>query len=116
MSEPIKPLVLPEWASESVKDIASEQLNIYEPPEQKKKLGWGYKEKPARQWLNWLHYVTFSWLRYFDYFLHRPIIYTKADLPLASVSKAKIVYVSDTDTLAFSNGTNWIKIKTDGNV
>lgn len=116
MSEPIKPCVLPEWASELTKDAVSEQYNIYEPPLQKKKLGWGYKEKPPRQWLNWLHNTTYEWLKYFDCFLNRPKIYKRAQLPIAAENKALTVYISDSNTLAYSNGTNWVKIKTDGNL
>lgn len=116
MTEPKKPGALPEWASTEIKDAVSGQLNVYEPPEQKKKLGWNYKEKPARQWLNWLHKTTYEWLKYFDYFLNRPKIYTTGYLPDAATSKSQMIYISNTNTLAYSDGTNWIKIKTDGNV
>jgi hypothetical protein len=121
MSEPTKPEALPEWASDSIKDGISGQYNVYEPPAQKRKLGWNYREKPARQWLNWLHNLTYRWLLYFDYFLNRPKTYTNAAKPLASAeNEGVIIFISDvggaSGTLARSDGTNWKKINVGGDV
>lgn len=119
MSKPTRPEALPEWATDNIKDSISGQYNVYEPPMQKRMIGWSFKEKPARQWLNWLHNVTYRWLLYFDYFLNRPKAYTNITKPAASTENVGlIIYVSDLDggTLAYSTGTVWKKITMGGDI
>lgn len=118
MSEPKKPNKHPRWASESIKNEINGEYNVYEPPEQKKDIGWDVNEVPPRQWFNWLSKTTNDWIVYFDYYLNRPKIYKKTKLPDATKSKAKIVFVDDEGggTLAFSNGVEWKKINIEGNI
>ena len=119
MSEPVKPETLPEWATDVIKDAVSGQYNVYEPPVQKRKIGWNFKEKPPRQWFNWLHNITYRWLAYFDYFLNRPKAYTNSAKPTASdTNKGLIIFISDVDggVPVISDGTNWKKFTLGGNI
>lgn len=45
---------LPRWADTPLVDPLSKQSNVVEPPSAKKDIGFFYKEKPPRNWLNWL--------------------------------------------------------------
>ena len=112
MSRPEKPTKYPEWASDDVRHPLNNEYNVYEPPEQKKALGWDLHEAPPRQWLNWLFRLIHQWIVYFDYFLHRPKTYLRADLPKATECQAQLLFVSDLDggVLVFSNGQRWHKI------
>ncbi len=118
MAEPDKPTKYPRWASKNVRHEINKEYNIYEPPEQKKDIGWDLNEVLPRQWFNWLFRIINDWIVYFDYFLNRPKIYLKAELPDASKCKAQMVFVSDegSGTLAFSDGINWKKINIKGNI
>ncbi len=60
-----KPLLLPQWASEDQVDPASGQYNVVEPPIEVKEAGWTIKEKPNRQYWNWVGRTTYdniAWL------------------------------------------------------
>ena len=118
MAKSEKPNKYPRWASSNIKNDISHENNVYEPPEQKKDIGWDLNEVPPRQWFNWLFKTINEWITYFDQHLNRPKIYTKAKLPDAASSKAQIVFVSNVDggTLAFSDGANWKKININGNI
>lgn len=118
MTKIIRPNKYPRWASSLVRDEVTHRLNIYEPSEAKKDIGWVAGEVPPRQWVNWSNNLTYQWIKYLDHNVSTPTEYAKDSLPSAASHKAKIVYISDLDdgTLAFSNGANWKKIKTEGNI
>ena len=59
-----KPDNLPEWASQDDIDSTTGQHNIVEPPPWKKEKGWSLHEFPPRQWFNWLHNLTYQWLKF----------------------------------------------------
>ena len=113
MAEPIKP-ELPRFATEPKVDPIYNELNVYEPSEQKKDSGWSAEEVPPRQYFNWLHRQTYLTLEYHDYHLNRPKEYTIATLPPAAENKRLTVYVSDSGDgiLAYSNGNVWKNITT----
>jgi hypothetical protein len=112
-----KPDKYPRWASNIVKNDINKEYNIYEPPEQKKDIGWDLNDVPPRQWFNWLFKVINDWIVYFDSTNNSPI-YTSGTLPDASSNKGSIVFVSDvgSGTLAYSDGTSWKKISIGGNI
>lgn len=118
MTKPTRPLKYPRWASKQVKDEISRQLNIYEPPEHKKDIGWVAGEPPPSQWLNWLSSSIHDWIAYLDHYLNRPKEYKKSELPSAIDHKGKIAFVSDIDggVLSYSDGTKWRKIKVEGDI
>ena len=62
-----KPTKIPQWtvnvdgSDNDVADPTSGQNNVVEPPAGKKLLGWDFKEKPPRNWFNWLSRLTAQW-------------------------------------------------------
>ena len=50
------------------------------------------------------------------HYLNRPEEFTSTSMPNVLDNKHRIVYVSDLNLLAFSDGTNWKKITFNGNV
>ncbi len=112
-----RPTKYPRWASTLVKNETNKEYNIYEPPEQKKDLGWDLNEVPPRQWLNWLNRFTHDWIVFFDT-TKNGVSYLTAELPPAAENVGRILLVSDigTGTLVFSDGTNWKKLTISGNV
>lgn len=66
MAEP-RPAKFPEFARNDVADPTSSVNNVVEPSEAKKDLGHGpLGEFPPRQYMNWLHRLTYKWLKYLD--------------------------------------------------
>lgn len=66
MSEP-RPSLFPEYARNDVVDPTTGVNNVVEPSEAKKDLGHGPAgEFPNRQYFNWLHRLTYLWLKYLD--------------------------------------------------
>ena len=63
-----KPSENPEFALLDQADPVTGENNVSEPPTTKKNYGWSYLEKPAHNWMNWLHRKTSEWLTYFDQF------------------------------------------------
>ncbi len=61
-----KPTVLPKWADVLAVDGTTGVANRIEPSSGKKDTGWNFNEKPPRQFDNWLHFITFKWLEFFD--------------------------------------------------
>ncbi len=67
-----KPTKFPQWATDAngndndVVNPTSGQNNVVEPPAAKKLLGWDFKEKPPRNWFNWLARLTAQWLKWLD--------------------------------------------------
>lgn len=61
-----KPTVLPRWATVPGVDALSAQPNVVEPPSAKKDTGFHYKEKPPRNWWNWIQNLNFNWLGFLD--------------------------------------------------
>ena len=109
----LKPSKFPEWASVLSQSPINKEYNRYEPPNAKKKLGWEFGEVPPRQWVNYQQNLNCQWLEYFDANLNRTLIYaSKKDLPEVKASQGLLVYIKDSDSLAFSNGDHWQKLKT----
>lgn len=54
----------PKWAINDITDPVSGENNVVEPPESKKLQGWGRKEIPPRQWVNWLFKQTYLGLEW----------------------------------------------------
>jgi len=61
-----KPTVLPKWADVLQVHVTTGIANRVEPGSAAKDLGWDFNEKPPRQFDNWLHYITWKWLEFFD--------------------------------------------------
>lgn len=55
-----KPTVLPMWAVSNRPDPTSGQNNVTTPPLEKQNYGWNFKEKPPRNWFNWLGRTTYN--------------------------------------------------------
>lgn len=110
----VKPNKFPEWASSLVQSDFNKEYNRYEPPQAKKEVGWEYGEVPPRQWVNYQANLTCQWLEYLDSQKHKAAIYAKKeDLPDATESKGFLVFIEDTELLAFSNGKTWQKLTTE---
>lgn len=62
-----RPAKLPEWATDDRFSEITNNWNVVEPTDSKKKVGWDVFEKPARNYFNWLGRLTYQWLNYFDY-------------------------------------------------
>ncbi len=61
-----RPAALPRWATVEAVNPETGQLNIIEPPEEKKDKGWDFKEFPPRNWFNWLFRTTYLWLKHYS--------------------------------------------------
>lgn len=61
-----RPDAFPRWATVPSFDALSGQPNVLEPPGAKKNTGFHYREKPPRNWLNWLQNTNDSWLEFLD--------------------------------------------------
>lgn len=61
-----RPTQFPDFATTDVVDGTSGQNNVAAPSGPKILQGWDYREKPPRQWMNWLHRFTGFWVRWFD--------------------------------------------------
>ncbi len=104
-----RPDKYPDWAINDVIDPISGQNNVIEPPQVKKDNGWGYRDKGARNWFNWLSRYTCNWIKYLD----APVTYTVNTLPSNNLPIGKIIYVSDETggaVPAFNDGTNWRRV------
>lgn len=100
----------PRWATEDQVNAVSGQLNVVEPPEERKDSGWDRFEIPPRQWLNWIARKTYEWLVYIDETRGQLEVFTVSELPSAAENEGRLVYVSDASggsVPAFSDGTDW---------
>ena len=61
-----KPSKIPEWAINDVVNPTSGQNNVVEPSGAIKNLGWDFKEKPPRQYFNWLQRYNYLWCKWVD--------------------------------------------------
>lgn len=61
-----QPTTLPRWATVPETDALSGQPNVVEPPDGKKDSGWHYREKPPRNWWNWIQKTNYDWLAFLD--------------------------------------------------
>jgi len=59
-----KPIFKPEWAT--IIGVYGLKTNAIEPPAGRKPEGWQYREKPPRNYLNWLHHYTGEWIDYLE--------------------------------------------------
>jgi hypothetical protein len=62
-----KPVFFPRFAINDVTDGGG-RVNVTEPPTDKKNSGWEYLEKPARDYMNWIHRGNYLWIDYFNQF------------------------------------------------
>jgi len=62
-----KPTFFPRFAINDVTDGGG-RINVTEPPTDKKNSGWEYLEKPARDYMNWIHRGNYLWIDYFNQF------------------------------------------------
>jgi hypothetical protein len=110
-----RPDKYPDWAMNDVVEPISGQNNVIEPPQVKKDEGWGYRDKGARNWFNWLSRYTANWIRYLD----APATFTVGTVPLnVNYPLGKTIYVTDAAggaQLAYNNGTNWLRVR-DGTI
>jgi hypothetical protein len=110
-----RPDKYPEWATVNIVDPISGQNNVIEPPQVKKSEGWGYRDKGARNWFNWLGRYTDNWIKYLD----APITYTVASLPAATaLPVGKMVFVTDIGLYSrhlYTDGVNWREVS-NGNI
>ena len=74
-----KPTTLPSWATTLANDPVTGQPNRAEPSAGKKITGFNFNEKPPRQDVNWLHWLTNQWLDYFN------SVISKLDTPVFMV-------------------------------
>lgn len=59
-----RPDKFPRWATTLVANGPGSTLNVLEPDEAKKDIGWLAGEKPPRNWANWLQLKTHEWIEY----------------------------------------------------
>ncbi len=67
MAYSAKPTFFPRFAINDVTDGGG-RVNVTEPPTDKKNNGWEYLEKPARDYMNWIHRGNYLWIDYFNQF------------------------------------------------
>jgi hypothetical protein len=65
MTDIEQPDKLPRWASQDVASPQTGVLNVVEPPDSKKNVGWNSFEQPARNFENWLNRTVYRWLQFF---------------------------------------------------
>lgn len=90
-----KPTVKPQFAWDDQVDPTSGKNNVIEPPAAKKQYGWDYKEKPARNWMNWIHRITLNWVDHFDDVVHRAATFYVAADDAGTKSKNAYDYLCD---------------------
>lgn len=61
-----RPAEFPRWATVPGTDALSGQPNIVQPPGSKMNTGFHYREKPPRNWWNWLQRRNYDWLTFLD--------------------------------------------------
>lgn len=61
-----KPSKIPEWAISDHVDPTSGENNVVEPSAGQKDTGWLFKQKPPRQYFNWLARFTHLWIQFID--------------------------------------------------
>lgn len=61
-----KPTELPKFADLDLVHPISGQPNVEIPDANHQDYGWDFQEKPARQHFNWLHRLTYNWLKWLD--------------------------------------------------
>ncbi len=62
----MRPDQYPRFAEFNQVDPITKQNNVVEPTDAKKNYGWGYRDKGARQYFNYLHRLTYQWIVYLD--------------------------------------------------
>lgn len=100
-----KPSVYPMWAASNRVDATSGQNNVTTPPLEKQTYGWNFKEKPPRNWFNWLGRYTYLWIQWLDQQEAQSITVDNAGTSAAFdvvTGGMAIVYVIDTTTPANS--------------
>lgn len=61
-----KPSTLPVWAWDDQTDPDSGQPNVATPDIEFQQYGWRFKQKPPRQYFNWLFRWIYNWLKWLD--------------------------------------------------
>lgn len=83
-----RPSVALDWAENNVVDPTSGQNNKVEPPTAWKNNGWGYQEKPPRNYDNYHKWNAGQWVKYLDESCARPATYIVAASNATAESKA----------------------------
>lgn len=68
-----KPTILPRWATDDVVNPTSGQNNVDTPSAAQMDLGWDFKQKPPRQFFNYLARYTHDWCEYVDDTIDQPV-------------------------------------------
>ena len=59
-----KAYTLPEFAVDDYNNGENGGPNVEEPSLERKSKGWDWGEKPPRETFNWLHRLTYQWIKY----------------------------------------------------
>ncbi len=130
MTNPVKPEPRPIWCSKPIKETITltnpstgeqkltKQWNIAETPISIIESGFTQDTALVQQDLNDQFNYFARCVDYLIKSINKPPVYSTADLPAVSENIGLIVRVSDVGngTLAISNGTNWVKLTTNGNI
>jgi hypothetical protein len=66
-----RPTEFPAWATSDQVNPTSGQNNVVTPDAAHKTFGWDFKEKPPRQYFNWLGRLQYEWSLWFDQEVNR---------------------------------------------
>lgn len=99
-----RPTVFPNWAELNRTDPISLQNNVTTPPLEKQNYGWNLKEKPPRNWFNWLGRYTSAWIKYLAQMQAQGVTTTDSTgiTPIFDVVNGGMCLVYIIDTGAFS--------------
>ncbi len=103
----VKPSEYPDWTvnvdgtDNDVVDPTSGQNNVVVPPAGKQLLGWDFKEKPPRNWFNWLARRTTQWIRWLD---------QEMAVLRASASSTTFNVVSGGGGSVVADGSKWMQL------
>lgn len=70
MTEVTIPDKLPQWATTYKFSSVTNNPNVVEPTDSKKRVGFDAFEPPARNWFNWLFLKNYEWHNYWNYRLN----------------------------------------------
>ncbi len=93
---------LPEWALADQVNPTSSQNNVIAPGATHKNFGWDFKEKPPRQFFNWLGRLTHEWLA----FLQEE---QQTSTAISTISPFTLLDETDTPVTTLLNTNGWIK-------
>ena len=92
-----KPTKLPQWSTNGGVDSLTGQANNLEPPTAKKQAGFKGREKPARNWLNWLLNNIYTWCQYLDDLAAQAFTWTAVHIFSAAATFNSTVTIAGAD-------------------